>query len=144
VVAHELAHVEQRDIQRGLLFVAIAAPLALLASTRAAAAIGERTGARLGQPAILPALAISLAAASFAVGVAGNQLSRAVEAKADDEALELTEDPESLIALQRRLAERNLSDPDPPDAVSFLLGTHPTALERIGAALAWERERGAP
>jgi STE24 endopeptidase len=40
--------------------------------------------------------------------------------------------------LQQRLSRTNVSDPDPPDAVSFLLGTHPTALERIGAAEAWE------
>jgi STE24 endopeptidase len=86
----------------------------------------------------VPALALSLAVVSFAVGVAGNQLSRAVEARADTVALELTDDPAALISLQRRLAERNLSDPDPPDAVSFIVGTHPTTLERIGGALAWE------
>ena len=140
VVAHELAHVEGRDIQRGLLFLAISAPLALLVATRAAEALGERNGSRLGSPAILPALALSLALASFAVGVAGNQLSRAVERKADNEALDLTEDPAALIALQRRLAERNLSDPDPPGVVGFLFGTHPTAVDRIGAALAWRSE----
>ena len=76
---------------------------------------------------------------SFAIGVVGNQLSRAVEARADTFALELTDDPAALIGLQQRLAKTNLSDPDPPDAVSFLLGTHPTALERIGAAEAWEQ-----
>ena len=46
-----------------------------------------------------------------------------------------------MIELQRTLAERNLSDPDPPDLVTVLVGTHPTAIERIGAALAWERGR---
>jgi STE24 endopeptidase len=142
VVAHELAHVEQRDIQRGLLFLAISAPLALLLASRVAEAMASRTGAEPGRPAFLPALALSLAITSFAVGVVGNRLSREVEAKADTEALELTDDPRALIALQRRLAERNLSDPDPPDLVSFLLGTHPTTMERIGMALAWQRESG--
>jgi STE24 endopeptidase len=140
VVAHELAHVEARDVPRALLFVALAAPLALLLTARLAEALGRRSGAEPGQPAYLPALAISLALTSFGVGVVGNQLSRAVEAKADTRALELTGDPGAMIGLQQRLTKANLGDPDPPDAVTFLLGTHPPALERVGAALAYQRE----
>lgn len=144
VVAHELAHVDQNDIPRGLLFVAISAPLGLLFAAGASRALGERSGAEPGQPASLPALALALAVTSFAIGVAGNQLSRAVEAKADTYALELTDDPESMVGLQQRLARRNLSDPDPPGLVSFLLGSHPTTVERVGAARAYERERVSP
>jgi STE24 endopeptidase len=143
VVAHELGHVDGRDIPRGILFVAIAAPLGLLFAAGISEALGRRSGAEPGQPASLPALAVALSITSFAIGVVGNQLSRAVEARADTFALELTDDPESLIGLQTRLARTNISDPDPPDAVSFLLGSHPTALERIGAARAWQ-EGGRP
>nr|MBA2240561.1 M48 family metalloprotease [Solirubrobacterales bacterium] len=75
------------------------------------------------------------------LGVPGNQLSREVEASADAFALRLTDDPEGLVALQRRFARVNLNDPDPPGLTSFLLSTHPTPLERVGAALAYERER---
>jgi STE24 endopeptidase len=139
VIAHELAHVKGRDIPRGILFVAISTPLTLFAAAALARALGRRSGAEPGEPAFLPALAISLALASFAVGTAGNQLSRGVEAKADTEALELTDDPQALIALQQRLAATNLSDPSPPGIVTFLLGTHPPATERIGAALAYEK-----
>ena len=76
---------------------------------------------------------------SFVLNIPGNQLSRDVEAAADQYALELTNDPEGLVDLQRRLAAENLSDPDPPGYVSTLFGTHPTTVERIGAALAYER-----
>jgi STE24 endopeptidase len=138
VVAHELGHVGDRDIQRALLFVALATPLGLLFAARFSEALGRRSGAEPGQPASLPALAVALAVTSFAIGVVGNQLSRAVEAKADTTALELTDDPRSMIALQRRLAETNLSDPDPPGWVEFLYGTHPPTMERIGRALAWQ------
>jgi len=141
VVAHELAHVSERDIPRGILFIALSAPLAVLFVARGSEALARRGGAEPGSPASLPALAIVLSAASFVVGVAGNQLSRAVERKADTVALELTDDPDSLVGLQRRLSETNLSDPDPPGAVTFLLGSHPTTVERIGAALAWEEGR---
>jgi STE24 endopeptidase len=75
------------------------------------------------------------------VGIAGNQLSRAVEARADTFALQLTNDPRGMIELQQQLADRNLSDPDPPGVFTFLFGTHPPAVERIGAALAWEQGR---
>ena len=139
VIAHELGHVEARDIGRGLLFVAISTPLALLFAYGFARALGRRTGAEPGAPAFLPALAVSLAVTSFAVGVAGSQLSRAVEARADTYSLELTDDPQALIELQRRLSEANVSDPDPPALYQFLLGSHPTTVERIGAAEAWER-----
>jgi Zn-dependent protease with chaperone function len=62
-----------------------------------------------------------------------------VEARADTFALQLTNDPKGMIELQQQLADRNLSDPDPPDAFTFLFGTHPPAIDRIGAALAWEQ-----
>lgn len=139
VVAHELAHVSQNDVPRGILFVALAAPLGVLFIARAAEAMGRRTGAEPGRPAYLPALAIAFAVTSFVIGVAGNQLSRKVEAKADTEALVLTDDPQSLIGLQQRLSANNLSDPDPPAIVRFLLGTHPSTTQRIGAAVAWQQ-----
>jgi STE24 endopeptidase len=141
VIAHELAHVKGRDIQRGLLFLAIVTPLGLLAVSGISAAIARRWGGEPGRPSSLPALAIGIAAVSFVIGVAGNQLSRGVEARADTYALELTDDPQGLLELQRRLAVRNVSDPDPPGLIGFLLRTHPTTMERIGAALAWEQGR---
>jgi STE24 endopeptidase len=138
VIAHELAHVKGRDVWRGLLWLAITAPLSLLLLSRLADSIARR-GGEPGRPTFLPALALALAVTAFGVGVVGNRLSRAVEARADTFALELTDDPAGLIELQQTLAKRNISDPDPPDVVSFLLGTHPTAVERIGAAIAWRQ-----
>jgi Zn-dependent protease with chaperone function len=139
VVAHELGHVHDNDIARGLLFVVLITPLSLIFASGMAGAIAGREGERPGQPAYLPALALAIGVASFAIGIAGNQLSRGVEARADTFALQLTNDPKGMIQLQQQLAERNLADPDPPAAFTFLFGTHPTTMDRIGAALAWER-----
>jgi STE24 endopeptidase len=139
VVAHELGHVHDNDIRRGLIFVALVTPLALIFASGMADAIARRRGIEPGQPAYLPAFALAIAATSFVLGIAGNQLSREVEARADTFALQLTNDPKGLIELQRQLADRNLSDPDPPDLYSFIFRTHPTTMERIGAALAWEQ-----
>ncbi len=139
VVAHELGHVHGNDIRRGLIFVALITPLALIFASGMARAIAARHGEEPGQPAYLPAFALAIAATSFVLGVAGNQLSRAVEARADTFALQLTDDPKGMIQLQQQLADRNLSDPDPPEAFTFVFGTHPPAIDRIGAALAWEQ-----
>ena len=153
VVAHELGHVRHRDLVRGLLWIALVAPAAMfltqVLAERAWAsgatdegAGGGSPGARLpATPAALPALALALAFAWFAVGSAGNVLSRLVEARADGFALRLTADPEAFIALERGLAVSNLTEPDPPYAWHLLLGTHPTTTERIGFGLTYARER---
>jgi STE24 endopeptidase len=139
VVAHELGHVHGNDIQRGLLFVAIVTPLSLVFISLMSSGIAGRRGAQPGTPAYLPAFALAIAVTSFAINIAGNQLSRAVEARADTFSLQLTNDPRGMIQLQQQLADRNLSDPDPPGAFTFLFGTHPPAVDRIGAAVAWEQ-----
>jgi STE24 endopeptidase len=142
VIAHELSHAESSDVPRALLWLALATPLALLVAWRLAGALDRRVADEPGTPASLPALALALAIVSFGVGVVGNQLSRRVEARADTRALELTDDPAALIGLQRRLAATNVSDPSPPGVYTFLLGTHPPAIDRIGAALAYAEENG--
>ena len=139
VVAHELGHVHGNDIQRGLLFVAIITPLSLVFISLMAGGIAGRRGAQPGTPAFLPAFALAIAATSFVIGIPGNQLSRAVEARADTFSLELTNDPHGMIELQQQLADRNLADPDPPGIFTALFGTHPSATDRIGAAVAWEQ-----
>jgi STE24 endopeptidase len=138
VVAHELAHQEHRDILRGLLFLAIVAPLGLVFTREAAIALAARRGVDPSSPAALPAYFLALGVASLTLTVPGNQLSRAIEASADDFAIELTGEPAALVELQQRLTKTNVSDPDPPGAITFLLGSHPPAIERIGAALARE------
>jgi STE24 endopeptidase len=139
VVAHELGHVHGNDIRRGLIFLALITPLSLIFISGMGEAIARPRGSEPGQPSYLPAFALAIAATSFVIGIAGNQLSRAVEARADTFALQLTDDPKGMIQLQQQLADRNLSDPDPPEAFTFVFGTHPPAIDRIGAALAWEQ-----
>jgi STE24 endopeptidase len=144
VVAHELGHVRHDDILRGLAFVALIAPLGVLFVRQLADPILRREGVEPGAPAALPAYALGLFVASLALGMVGNQLSRQVEASADSFALELTHDPKAFVALQRKLTISNLGNPDPPGIAHFLLGTHPTAVERIGAAVDFEGQHPKP
>jgi STE24 endopeptidase len=141
IVAHELGHVAHDDVPRGIAYVAIVTPLGLLFARELALALLRRRGADPGSPAALPAYLFALAVTSFVLGVPGNQLSRRIEASADDFALQLTHDPAALIDVQRKLARTNLADPDPPALLQDLFGTHPSTVQRIGAAVAYERGR---
>lgn len=131
VVAHELGHVHYRDVPHGLLYLVIVAPFGMLAVAR----LAERMD-RGGSP--VPAVALSIALIVPAMTMVSNQLSRGVEARADRFSMQLTHDPDGLIDFQRKITTQNVGDPDPPGWVSFLLGTHPTAVQRIGQALAFK------
>ena len=63
---------------------------------------------------VLPALALSILLVTTGITWISNPLSRQVEARADTFALRTTNEPDALIALQRRLVIRNVSDPDRP------------------------------
>jgi STE24 endopeptidase len=140
VVAHELAHVHHRDVPNGLLYLAIVAPFGLFAVARLTGRLAPGQAADAG-PAILPALALSIAVMSTTITTISNQLSRAVESRADSYALSLTGEPEPFISFERRIALRNLADPDPPDWQTFLLATHPPVVDRIGIGVAYERQQ---
>ncbi len=134
VVAHELGHVRYDDVPHGLLWLAIVTPFGMFAAsvmTRRLAPDESQTG-----PAVLPALALSVAVVVFLVSTVSNQLSRRIEARADSYSLQLTHEPDAFISFQRRIALQNVSDPDPWGWTSFLFGTHPTTIDRIGAGVA--------
>jgi STE24 endopeptidase len=139
VVAHELAHQANRDLPRGLLFLALVAPFGMLAVARVAERLGARAGPLAG-PAAVPAVALSIALLVPVTTAISNQLSRAVEIRADLDAIRLTDDAEAMVAFERRITLQNVSDPDPPGWWHALMGTHPTTLERIAQAEA-ERRR---
>jgi STE24 endopeptidase len=142
VVAHELGHVHYDDVQWGLLYLAIVAPFGMLAVARLTSRLAPQDTA--GQPAMLPALALSVTIMSTAITTVSNQYSRAIEARADAFALQSTNEPDPFISFEQRITLRNLSDPDPPGWVTFLLATHPPAIERIGLGVAQKRAQDGP
>jgi STE24 endopeptidase len=135
VIAHELGHVHYRDVPHGLLWLALVAPLATLALAR----VSERLTRPGATP--VPAVALSLALLTPAITIVSNQLSRGIERRADDFALRMTGEPDAMVGFERRITLQNVGDPDPPAWRQFLLGTHPTTIERIGQALAYEDRR---
>lgn len=138
VVAHELGHVKHRDVLRGTLLGALGAGagVGLLSAVMAASPYGT------GDPRGLFLLAALAALLSACAGPAGCAVSRRAERRADRHALELTGDADRFIAMQRRLTVTNVSDPDPPRLLHVMLGTHPTAVQRIAAARAFAAAKG--
>ena len=136
VVAHELGHARYHDLRGGLIWVAIVA----LPGMWAVAELTRRLGgdAAAGARAV-PALALAVAIVVPVLSIVSNQLSRQVEARADAFSLELTREPDTFVAFQRRIAVQNVSDVDPPALFRLAFGTHPTTMERIGMAEAFGR-----
>jgi STE24 endopeptidase len=132
VSAHELAHVGRRHLWKGLAWFALLA----IPGVFLVAWVTERRGG-LTEPRLVP-LALAVAFAWFLVTQPlQNLVSRRYEAEADWLALTATRDPDSAVALDRRLVLTSLGDPDPPTWVTYWLGTHPPALERIAMAEAY-------
>lgn len=140
VIAHEFGHARHRDVIAGLVWFGFVAMLAMFAIDLMAQALARRREVELGSPA---GVAMILAAAMLAIAVsqpAANAWSRAIEARADDFALRVTQQPNAAIDLERRLTTQNLSRPQPPAVQQFLFGTHPTPIDRIGRAVTVKHE----
>jgi len=80
----------------------------------------------------------------LAVTPAQNAVSRRYEAEADWVALQTTRDPGPAAELEEELAEKTLTDPEPPGWVMALFGTHPSTIDRIAMVEAWQARHGRP
>ncbi len=92
----------------------------------------------LARPEAIPLALLVLVIAQLVAGPLLNTAYRREEAAADWAALEATREPETDKSVMRQLARKSLSDPDPPGWVDALFGTHPSIMERIAIAQAWE------
>jgi Zn-dependent protease with chaperone function len=142
VVAHELGHAKDRDVVNGTLLGALGA---------AALVIGlyllggwswllQRAGVEsISEPKAIGLLLAIAGVIGLLATPVQSYVSRLVEARADEHALNLTEDPATFERMQERLTLVNLADPDPPAWEQALFGSHPTTVERIAAARAYAR-----
>ena len=119
-----------------ILYLAIVAPFGVVAVFT----LTRRLAPGAPGPATLPALVLALGLVATPMTWISNGLSRRVEARADSFALRLTHEPEAFISFEQRISVANVSDPDPPGWSQWLFGTHPTDVQRIGAAVAALRQ----
>ena len=138
VAAHELAHAAGDHLWKGLAWFALLTPLLTFALAH-----GTRARGGVGEPGAVPLAVLVAACAQLALLPVANALSRRYEAEADWVALQATRDPAAARGFFRRLPDTNLAQPESPAWVEALLATHPSLVERIAMANAWEhRSRG--
>ena len=135
LVAHELAHVRQRHLWKGLAwFVLLLAPgLALLARL-----------APLRAPEDVPRVLLTAFVLLTLATPVVNALSRRYEAESDWIGLENAADPRAAQRFFADVARAGVRDPDPPGWWAFVFGTHPSLADRAGMADAFSRARRSP
>jgi STE24 endopeptidase len=146
IVAHELGHAKDKDVQWGTAMGAVSVALLVCVLTllsRSGWLLGRAGVPVLGDGRSIALLMALVAVLGFAATPAQNLISRRIETRADVHALDLTHAPEAAIAMQQRLSTRNLSDLDPSPLVFGMFATHPTGPQRIALARTWERIRAA-
>lgn len=134
VVAHELAHAKHDDVLTGSLLGAAGAVFGVGLLALLLEALRRRGHPAPRDPAVVPLVLALIALGAFVSSPVQNSISRAIETRADVDALLVTRDPDAFIAVQRQLALRSLADPDPPALSQFWFGSHPTGLTRIAIA----------
>lgn len=144
VVAHELGHAAEHHVREGLLWAipGIVFSAWLLAGIARWRADRDARLAGPGDPAGLPLLWLAVTLLLFVSSPIESAVSRRMEARADWLALELTRDPDTFVAVERRLARTNLAPITPPGWIVAWFSSHPPVLERIGMAEYWRRESG--
>ena len=91
---------------------------------------------------IFPALLLVLFITGFLTLPLQNGFSRRLEKRADLFALKVTGNNPAFISLMKKLAEKNLADPNPPKLIKFLFYDHPPIPERIKLAESLQRPPG--
>jgi STE24 endopeptidase len=134
VLAHEYGHHESQHIWKGVAWYALLSLPILFVVARVAARWGG-----LYTPRAVPVALFALVVAYLVVQPFDNLISRRMEAEADWVALETTRDPAAARELFEEFSETALQEPDPPEWSHLFFDTHPSIVERIGEATAWER-----
>jgi STE24 endopeptidase len=140
VVAHELAHVRHRDVLWGTVGAAALAAVSVLAAValfdlgpvqRALGVSG------LGDPLAAPGLLLLAALGGLVAAPVASAISRWAEARADWVSLEVTRDPITAVAVERRLALENRADLRPNRLLMVMFASHPSTMARIAQAWLW-------
>jgi Zn-dependent protease with chaperone function len=134
VLAHEIGHLAHEDPLKRVGWLAL-----FLLPTWGLIALFTRRRGGLARPEAVPIAVLVLVVAQLVAAPLLNVVYRRQEAAADWAALNATREPATDRALKRQLAIKSLSDPEPPGWVDGLFGTHPTIMQRIAMAYAWEQ-----
>ncbi|MBZ4686767.1 MAG: Ste24 endopeptidase [Clostridiales bacterium] len=132
VLAHEMAHWKKGHIIKGILMGIVGLFAAWGLFYLMLHLSFSRYLFSMKYPPVVWALVIYFfLLISFITMPVQNSISRAMEKEADTVAVELTENKEAAIKLQKHLAVNNLSDVSPPPFIEWFAYSHPSTLNRI-------------
>jgi STE24 endopeptidase len=140
VVAHELAHVRHRDVLWGTVGAAALAAVSVLAAVALFDLGPVRAGlgvSGLGDPLAAAGLLLMATAGGLLAAPVASAISRWAEARADWVSLEVTRDPVTAVAVERRLALENRADLRPNRLLMLMFASHPSTMARIAQAWHW-------
>jgi STE24 endopeptidase len=152
VVAHEIGHWRLKHLRKQLPVIALLL-LVLFAGLKAFSEwnwIFEQAGVApdgdvpaIGVPTALPLVLMAIQIGFGVLGLLTAWVSRAFERQADVEALDLLQQPATMLAMQRGLHTKNLADLE-PSLLKRLQASHPPAAERMALTSAWAVAHGTP
>ena len=140
VVAHELAHVRHRDVLWGTVGAAALAAVSVLAAVALfdLGPVQRGLGVNgLGDPLAAAGLLLLATAGGLLAAPVASAISRWAEARADWVSLEVTRDPVTAVAVERRLALENRADLRPNRLLMLMFASHPSTMARIAQAWHW-------
>jgi STE24 endopeptidase len=135
VMAHELGHQVHKDIPLGIVVETVVTLVGLLL-----AFLGLRWGIAFfgyqgpADPAAMPLLVLVMGLYGLVTMPLGNGFSRWRERRADEYALQLTNNGPAYASALTRLANQNLAEVDPEPWVEWLFYSHPALGKRIQMA----------
>ena len=125
LMAHEIAHYVNRDVYRG---IAVAIGFAFIGLFVVYKIVGKMEENSLRR---IPVALVTVSILMFALSPATNAISRRIERRADEFALEMTQDAQAGIGLFQTISATALSEIHPPQLVRVFRSTHPSTFERI-------------
>lgn len=146
IMAHEMAHYVQKHLYIGIGGYLLLSLLGLYLAAKGMDYAINKWGRELKISAIhevssLPLFLMILSMFMFAASPFSNLVSRIQENRADQYAIEMTENADAAIGTFQELTKAGLSQVNPPLLVKIFRYGHPTMLERISKLEEYELEK---
>ncbi|WP_438448736.1 M48 family metallopeptidase [Gorillibacterium sp. sgz5001074] len=149
IVAHEIGHYTMHHLEWSAFGAIVSSFFLLLVGQAALVWVIKRWGRhwgidRVSRASAVPVVLLVLSLITFITLPVSNAVSRRAEAAADDYAMRLIGSAEGAVSMNQKLAKTTYDDVDPPLLVLWFRSTHPSAMERILAADAFDTRAKRP
>lgn len=136
IMAHEMGHYVEKHIYVGMASYIVSIFIGLWLISKIMPWLIRKFGTVLKIENMkdihsLPLMLLLISILLFLSNPVSNYISRYQETRADEYAMELTDDPEAAVSTFQNLAKAGLSEVNPPLLVKLFRYTHPPMLERI-------------